>query len=150
MKKRIILSIIGLIAVICSLSCLSIIASAANVAITRTGKTVTTYTEHYAGTYSTLYAANGFTGITATNSSFLNSYKEAYYQEFGVRNGNEYYLLKDRFGDGFSDTVISNSKETVNSAVVKRIHLGITHLSSDYSSLSVDSLRIDVKKPNAP
>lgn len=47
-------------------------------------------------------------------------------------------------------TVISNSKETVGSAVVKRIHLGITHLSSDYSSPSVDSLRIDVKKPNAP
>ena len=149
MKKRIISSILGLITGIWSLSCLSIIASAATVAITRTNKTVTTYTEYYAGTYSTLYAANGFTGITATNSSFVGSYKEAYYQEFGY-NSNGYYITKDRFGNGFSDTVISNSKETVGSAVVKRIHLGITHLSSDYSSPSVDSLRIDVKKPDAP
>lgn len=150
MKKRIISSILGLITVICSLSCLSIIASAATVAITRTNKTVTTYTEHYAGTYSTLYAANGFTGITATNSSFLNSYKEAYYQEFGYDTNRKYYIIKDRFGDGFGDTVISNSKEAVSGEVVKRIHLGITHLSSAYSSPSVDSLRIDVKKPDAP
>ncbi len=97
MKKRIISSILGLITVICSLSCLSIIASAATVAITRTNKTVTTYTEHYVGTYSTLYAANGFTGITATNSSFLDSYKEAYYQEFGYDTNRKYWSLNQHF-----------------------------------------------------
>ena len=149
MKKRIISSILGLITVICSLSCLSIIASAANVTITRTNKDVKTYTEYYKGTYSTLYAANGFTGITTSNSSFIDSYKDAYYQEFGY-DSKGYYLIKCRNGHGDSDTVISNSKETVSGAVVKRMHYGVTHLSSDSSSPSVDSLRIYVKKPAAP
>lgn len=102
------------------------------------------YTNHWSGTYSTMYAYVEHTGITAFNSNYYGAYKTAKYTTYGEQSGS-YYLIYADADNGTTTTVITDVN-TITNEVVRRKHVGYLHYSSNPNSSIKDSFIIMIYK----
>lgn len=107
--------------------------------------TFTSYAPMYTGDYSYLYAAAGYTQVSATNAGYNNSYKYAKYVEY-TESGGTYVSGLTQDNHNTDIVVLSGSKRSVSANAAMRSQSGYVRLTSSNSSSVVDDYFIYIYK----